>query len=334
MGVEHSLQLSINEINQMKSMLASLPPGSKRASYIKIIMGVASCKEKKEVAVDIGVSRKTVWKVVRRFNIFGLEGILNDAPRTGRKRTIHGERIEEILTFPLHNDPEESACWTGTELAHRMDLPLSTLYRFLNEWGVKVDDSRTLHEACAKDIPDTSDIGGLFLSPSVSIIAFISEGGGFPSHAGAIIYTTSHPKENVSSFLRRTSSSVLGLLEDARASLLLGCERASDSIDVLIFLRIIAKQIARRKGVLLTTGSEETIAFKRIAWFVTNHPRLHLVVSRGEWSEMLKKELLQLGETSKMTVALRLEDLETCLREWVNMPKHKHSIFVWIAPSK
>jgi hypothetical protein len=53
MGLEPSIQLSLDEVHKMRLLLASASPGSRQASNIRIIMEVASGKKKRRMSQNI-----------------------------------------------------------------------------------------------------------------------------------------------------------------------------------------------------------------------------------------------------------------------------------------
>ena len=333
MGGEPSLRLSDLEKRQIGSLLASEPPSSRRAIRLKIILELADGKKKKDVAEDCGVCPKTVWKTECHFLIFRIDGILDDAPRIGIKHIIFGERADEILEYLLLNNPTESTRWTGTELAHSLNLKKSTVYNILNEWWIKLDDPRTIQEACSEDGFDPADVVGLFISPSVSVMAFSCGDGRSPDLTGVVKFTASVPGRNVSSFYHSKCDSVIGLAEEVRTLASSRRERGFDPTDVSRFLRLIDREIGERKGILLATGSGASKAFKRVECFCAVDPRLRLVVAQDGWPEMLRRELLRPG-MSNMNLAMRLEGLEGHLNEWLSGSGRKIGTFAWWTSKK
>jgi transposase len=325
--------LSIQEKHQMILLISSVPPESKLARNIRIIDGLVSGKTKTEVADELDISKPTVWKVARRFNIFRLEGIISDAPRIGRPRTISGEEVDKLLYLTLENDPERGLVWTGTQVAKRMGFPQSTTYRFLKERGVILSDSRTIENACSDDKPNISDIAGLFLSHTISVIAFQCKGDGSSGINKTATITSSPSNNNISLFYRKVSESFIGKSKKIRERLRSEYTRTTDVEEMLIFLDILERKDGDKTNIGLFTEFSETEACDKIGSYITKHPRFHLVVTRDNWSEMVSKQLNSVESKKRMMISLRLENLESNLSDWMIGPGVKMGVFAWVKPS-
>ena len=81
-GVALPIQLSIPERRHVESLLRTNTLGPRLEDHIKIIIMIHDGNKYNEIVNELEVSRKTIWKVVRRYQLFGIDGILIDAPRT------------------------------------------------------------------------------------------------------------------------------------------------------------------------------------------------------------------------------------------------------------
>jgi transposase len=59
------------------------------------------------LAAELGTSRPTVLRWRQRFEQAGLEGLLEDAPRPGRKWRLTKEKEEAIVNATLSASPRE-----------------------------------------------------------------------------------------------------------------------------------------------------------------------------------------------------------------------------------
>jgi len=333
MGGKPSLKISYNEKHQMTSLLASESLDSRTAIRLQIILELANGKSKKDIAKECGVSPKTVWKTEHRYLVFGLDGILDDAPRIGFNRIISGDTANEVLKYPLLNDPTDSAQWTGTELARRLGITKSTIYNYLNHWSIRLDDSTTLQEACIKDGSDPEEVVGLFISPSISITIFACKDGRSSAPSGIMSCMMSPHEKNLSSFYRRTCNSVIGLLEDARMRVSSRYGRGLESTDVSRFMSLTDGGMRNCSRLLLATGSTSSKAWKKVEMYCTYNPHFHLEVREEDWLEFVHN-VIRRPEMMNKSNALRLENLEYNLEEWLTGIGCKTGTFFWMDPFK
>ena len=331
MGVELSLQLSHLEKHQIRSLLASEPPSSKRAIRLRIILELANGKKKVDIAKECDVSLKTVWKTEHRFLVFGLHGIVNDAPRIGVNRILSGDRIDELLKYPLHNNPINSARWTGTELADRLGFKKSTLYNFLRQRSIRLDNPMTLRGVCIEDGSSPEEVVAVFLSPSISIIIFAWNYKQPLTPSDVMRYMILPHEENMSSFYRKTCNSLIELLEDARTVVSSKFGKGLESTDVSLFLSLSKGRMRNRRTILLASGPKSSMAWKRVEMHCAKNPQIYLEAIKEEWLEFINKEFHRPQMMTKLNI-LRLENLEGNLKEWLTGIGNRTGTFFWIDP--
>jgi hypothetical protein len=286
------------------------------------------------VAKKMDICRQTVSEVSRRFVIFRLEGINMNAPRLGRKSTIRGEKANEVLYIPLFERPDAATRWTYQKLAERCNLPLSTVYRFLKTRGVVLDDFRSIYVIIDESNQKILDIAGLFLSPSVLITAFWCYSRIESAHESrSTLISTSSTFSN-SAFFSRERDAFLKQLEELQEELFWTRRRATDCLDILIFLKKLDESKDREKDVVLIANTLETpLGWKVLRW-LEKRPRFHIIapLTLDQWSGMIEEYLTSVSEGNKKMVALQLEHLVSRLTEWRGGPHRNVEVFASIDP--
>ena len=64
------------------------------------------------VAENVGVARKTVRAIARRFEAEGLESALHEKPRPGKERTLNTAHSQRIVAMVCGSPPEGRARWS------------------------------------------------------------------------------------------------------------------------------------------------------------------------------------------------------------------------------
>src|SRR5947199_5319734 len=77
----------------------------------QIVLMAAARKSDQEIAQAVGVVRQTVGLWRGRFVEQGIAGIVKDAPRSGRPRTITPASMDEIVRLTTQSTPIAATHW-------------------------------------------------------------------------------------------------------------------------------------------------------------------------------------------------------------------------------
>jgi transposase len=64
-----------------------------------------------------GKGKPTIWRWQARFMAEGVDGLLHDATRPGRKKPLPPATIERVVATMLTEPPGEATHWTGRAMA-------------------------------------------------------------------------------------------------------------------------------------------------------------------------------------------------------------------------
>lgn len=98
----------------------------------KVVMLASQGKSLREISMETGLNQKNCGKWLRRYRVFGIEG-LNDKQRRGRPPVIDYKR--KILVIELSNStpPAGHLKWSCRSLSRRTGLGSATVNRILRE---------------------------------------------------------------------------------------------------------------------------------------------------------------------------------------------------------
>lgn len=123
------LRLSAKERELLQGFARARSTPQKIALRIRIVLGSADGVANHRLAAKLGTSRPTVLRWRQRFEQAGLEGLLEDAPRPGRKKRLAAEKEEAIVTATLYSKPPTATHWTVRTLARAQRVSPTTVYR-------------------------------------------------------------------------------------------------------------------------------------------------------------------------------------------------------------
>ena len=153
-------------------LLASRPKTSQRSALrASIILACADGNpSNREVAQHCRCDSQTVRKWRNRFAKEGI-GVLCDAPRSGRPRTISDAKVEEVLTKTLESPPANRSHWSRRTMAKAAGIGRESVGRIWRTFGVKphvVNNFKISTDPCFAE--KVRDIVGLYLSPPANAI--------------------------------------------------------------------------------------------------------------------------------------------------------------------
>src|SRR4029077_13716663 len=64
-----------------------------------------------------GKGKPTIWRWQARFMVEGVDGLLHDATRPGRKKPLPAVTIERVVAMTVTEPPGEVTHWTGRAMA-------------------------------------------------------------------------------------------------------------------------------------------------------------------------------------------------------------------------
>jgi transposase len=118
------------------------------------------------IAQELGTSRPTVLRWRKRFEEAGVEGLLQDAPRPGRKKRLSRDKEQAIVNATLYSKPATASHWTVRTLARTQRVSAATVYRVWRKHGLQPHWAKSFKlSQDPKFFEKLEDIVGLYMNP-------------------------------------------------------------------------------------------------------------------------------------------------------------------------
>jgi transposase len=150
----------------LRHLAASGKTPQKIALRARLILLTAEGRANHAIAKELKVSRPTVILWRSRFVQRGVQGILNDAPRPGRRKAIGAETVKRVVEATLHTTPPAATHWSVRSMAHAQGLSRMTVQRIWKQHGLQ--PHRVENFKFSKDprfVEKLRDVVGLYLNP-------------------------------------------------------------------------------------------------------------------------------------------------------------------------
>jgi transposase len=114
-----AIALTPTQRRQLEQIARHPRTTQKVALRVAIILGAAEGLSNRELACRLSTSRPTVLLWRQRFAEAGVDGLLRDAPRPGRRQQLSAQQLAQILEATLEQRPPEATHWSTRSLARR-----------------------------------------------------------------------------------------------------------------------------------------------------------------------------------------------------------------------
>ncbi len=258
----------------------------RRRMRARIVLAIADGCTPTDVARQVGVTRATVYKWLRRFDQQRIAGIEREAPGRGRKRTITDAQVADIKRRTLQDKPPAPTHWTRQSMADVAGVSPSSVGRV---W--RAHDIKPQRVCCFHVGRPLSDIVGLYLDPSVNAVVFsidkesqvagldLTEQGLAPRRGRVGTPRYERRGTTLCAALRYAT----GELPDRR----MACRRH----EFRHFLRQVESQVDATKDILVLVDDYARCKHPAMDLWLKRHPRvrLHLVAESCSWIDVAER---------------------------------------------
>ena len=137
MRIAPQIHLSKKDRVLLGAFAGTIRGASKFVQRARIVIMAADGLENQEIASRLGITRQKAGRWRNRYADLGIEGIRNDAPRSGRPPVISKCKKTRTANRTQNEIPPDSKRWTRRKMAEVSRLSPSTVGRIWQERGIK-----------------------------------------------------------------------------------------------------------------------------------------------------------------------------------------------------
>jgi transposase len=226
----------------------------------------------------------------------GVEGIVKDAPRPGRKPRISRATVREVVRMTTQELPAMATQWSRRSLAAATGLSPSTIGRIWKKHGLKPHLVKTFKVSNDPHFAEKlEDIVGLYLNPPEHAIVFAADEKsqiqaldrtqpGLPLKKGRC-GTMTHD------YKRHGTTTLFAALNTLDGSVIGTCMSRHRHQEWLAFLRLIDRETPRDKAIHLIIDNYGTHKHPTVEEWLERHPRFHthFTPTGASWLNMVER---------------------------------------------
>ena len=332
-----TIVLSAEDRDQLEELARGRKTAARVVERAKIVLLASEGKQNQEIAQICQVARKTVGVWRRRFVEKGVAGILKDAPRAGRRRSIGDGVIEEIVRKTTQETPAAGTHWSTRSLAKVMGLSPSTIGRVWRRHGLKPHLTRSFKlSRDPKFLEKLDDIVGLYLSPPEHALVFsVDEKSQIqaldrtqpglplvPGRAGTMTHD----------YKRHGTTTLFTALNTLDGTVIGTCMPQHRHQEWIKFLSLLDRETPKDKEIHLIADNYATHKHPKVQAWLERHPRfkVHFTPTSASWLNMVERFFRDLTQNRLRRGVFRsVEELIAAIQEYLACHNENPKPFIW-----
>jgi transposase len=286
-----------------------------------------------------GKGKPTIWRWQARFMAEGVEGLLHDATRPGRKKPLPAATIERVVAMTLAEPPGEATHWTGRAMAKASGISHRSVQRIWAAHGLQPHRVRLFKlsndpQFAAK----LHDVVGLYINPPEhALVLSVDEKSqiqaldrtqpGLPMKRGRC-GTMTHD------YKRHGTTTLFAALNVLDGKVIGQCMSRPRHQEFIRFLNKINRETPAGREVHLIIDNYATHKHPRVRAWLGRHQRFHFhfTPTSASWLNAVEGVFAKLTRGRLKRGAFKgIADLQAAINRFLRETNDNPKPFVWTA---
>jgi transposase len=336
------LHVSADDRALLEEFLRSGNTPQKVAFRIRIVLEASQGKSNYELAQSLATTRVTVLKWRQRYLEAGVEGLLEDAPGRGRKKSISADQEATIVKATIETKPKHATHWSTRSLASEQGVSDSTVLRI---WHAHHLQPHRLEKFKASTDPrfveKVRDVVGLYLNPpDKALVLSVDE----KSQIQALDRTQpilplrpGIPERQTHDYQRHGTSTLFAALNVLDGTVVGPCSARHRHQEFLRFLNKLDRTVPADRDVHLILDNYGTHTHAKVKnWLaVRPHYHLHFTPTSSSWLNLVERFFAEITERRIRRGTFRsVPELVSAITSYIRERNKHPKPFNWTAQPK
>jgi transposase len=337
MAAAERLVVSKQDRELMDEFLRSGSTPQKVVFRIRVVLGAASGVSNAQLARSLETTKSSVLKWRARYREHGLEGILEDAPRSGRKKTISAEKEAAIVQATLETKPAQSTHWSTRSMAAAQGVSDTTVYRIWKAHRLQPHRVETFKFSRDPKFADkVRDVVGLYMNPPENALVLCVDE---KSQIQALDRTQPMlplrpgiPERQTHDYKRYGTTTLFAALNLIDGNVIAQCQPRHRHQEFLRFLRRIDRSVPAELDIHIVLDNYGTHTHEVVRQWLTERPRyhLHFTPTSASWLNMVERFFAEITERRIRRGTFRsVPDLKRAIVDYIRHRNKNPKPFVW-----
>jgi transposase len=303
----------------------------------RIVLAAADGRENKDIAAELGCTRRTVGTWRNRFAEQGLAGIEKDAPRSGRTPEVRAEKEVEILRKTTQETPPNATQWSTRTMAQAVGASKDTVQRVWRDNGLKPHRTKGFKVSNDPQFAEKLvDVVGLYLNPpehalvlscdeKSQIQALDRTQKSLPMFPGRLKTLTHDYKRN-------GTTTLFAAIELAEGRIIAECMPRHRHQEWIKFLKKIDAETLPDLDLHLIVDNYSTHKHPKVKNWLRRHKRFHIhfIPTSSSWLNVIERWFRDITQNRIRNGVFRsVPQLEQAIREYIAHHNANPTTFVW-----
>lgn len=303
----------------------------------KIILAAARGRENKEIAAELGCTKRTVGTWRNRFAERRLPGIEKDAPRGGRTPSVRAAKEAEIICKTTRETPPQATQWSTRTMAAAVGVSEKTVRRVWRDNGLKPHRIKTFKVSNDPQFAEKLvDVVGLYLDPPEHALVLSCDE---KSQIQALDRTQkSLPlfpgrlKTLTHDYKRNGTTTLFAAIELAEGKIIAECLPRHRHQEWIRFLKKIDAATPTDLELHLIVDNYATHKHPQVLKWLKKHKRFHIhfIPTSSSWLNVIERWFRDITQNRiRNGVFKSVPQLEQAIDEYIALHNANPTTFVW-----
>ncbi len=330
----------LRQDHELLDHLARAPKTPQRVALrARIVLGAAAGRSVNGLAHELGVTRPTVRLWRRRYGDAGVDGLLKDAPRPGRKKKISSKKVEKIVNATLHTKPKDATHWSTRTMARAQGVSEATVRRIWKAHGLRPHRVKTFKLSRDPDfVKKLRDVVGLYLDPpDKALVLCVDEKSQIQAldrTQPALPMRSGYTETRTHDYVRHGTTTLFAALNVLEGTVIGSCKPRHRHQEFVEFMTEVERKVPRRREIHIILDNYGTHTHAKVkAWFA-DHPRyhLHFVPTGSSWLNLVERWFAEITRKQIRRASFRnVRQLIRAILRYLRQHNEQPRPFVWTA---
>lgn len=305
----------------------------------RIVIGAADGEANHSLAQRLGVSRPTVLLWRRRYKVAGVDGLLKDAPRPGRRKQIETKKVDSILNATLNTKPRDATHWSTRTMAKSQGVSPATVRRIWQAHGLQPHRVKTFKLSRDPEfISKLRDVVGLYMNPPDKAVVLCadekSQVQALDRTAPVLPLRPGLPERQTHDYIRHGTTTLFAALNVLDGTVIGACHPRHRHTEFIKFLERIDREVPRRLAIHMVLDNYGTHKHPRVREWFEAHPRFHLhfVPTSSSWLNLVERWFSEITSKRIRRGTFRsVSELIRAITQYIRENNKRPKPFIWTA---
>ena len=331
-------KLNAAERQMMDQLLSTEAIGHKQATRLQVVLARADGKATSEIAAVLRIHAQTVSDVVRRFNYYGLDGLLKQPNHKPGKAPITQKVINRVLKLVQTQRPEAATHWSTREIAKQIGISHTKVHQILQAHDLKphlVRRFRTSDDPAFEQ--KLEDIVGLYLNPPENAIVLCvdekSQVQALERAQPILPLRPGIPERQTHDYVRHGVTNLYAALDVASGKVIAALADRHRQAEYIEFLDLVDRRTPKKKVLHLVVDNASTHNTEAVRRFLEQRPGryvVHFTPTHASWLNLVERWFAEITTKSiRRGSWASLKELERAIMNYIHHWNESGRRFMW-----